>query len=92
MGTDITVDGLINIANKLSCYFYDIAITGLVIFTIVAGIRFMMAGGNPEKVGQAKKNFRTVLIGALVIFGVFVIINTISASVGSSYRIQLICS
>ena len=91
MNTDITVQGLVNIANNLACYIADIAFLLLVIFIILSGFRWMAAGGNSEKVGKAKKNFTYVLIGGLVILGVSGIINTVAVAVGSSFRIGLGC-
>lgn len=88
----MTVQGLINIATGLSCYLFDMALTVLFIFIIAAGIRYMFAGGNTEKVAKAKANFRWVLIGGLVIMGVLVIINSVAANVGSSYRLKIICN
>lgn len=81
-GVDLNMQGVINIFQGLACYALSFASTGLVIFTILAGFRYMWAGGNSEKVTAAKKNFGQVLIGAVVIFGTYVIINTISTAVG----------
>ena len=51
-------------------------------FYIIAGLRFMAARGEPKAYDTAKTNFRHVLIGLLVIMGVYVIIATIANAVG----------
>lgn len=86
MGIDLDIPGVINIFEGLACYAYSFAGTGLIIFIILAGFRYMAAGGNPERVGAAKKNFGQVLIGAIVILGTSVIISSVAAAVGSSFN------
>ena len=80
--TDLTFQGLVNIATGLACWAVNISITVIVIFIIIAGIRYMFAGGDSERVTSAKTNLKWVLIGALVIIGVFAIINSIGANLG----------
>ena len=82
--SNFTIDNIIAIFDGLVCWLSSIAGAVMVIFIIIAGIRFMFAGGSSEKVDEAKKNLRWVLIGVLVILGANVIINTIAAAVGSS--------
>ena len=92
MGTPLTIQDVITIVQNLACWLFNIAVTACMIFIIFSGIRYMAAGGNTERMGQAKRNFYQVLIGTLVIFGVTVIINTVAAAVGSSFTISLLCN
>ena len=85
---DLTFQGVVNIFNGLACWLFSIAMLGVVIFIILAGMRYMWAGGDTERAGNAKKNIRTVLIGALVIMGASVILQTVAYAVGS--KISLI--
>lgn len=87
MGLDLSVQDLTTILTRLSCYAFNFAYSAGIIFVIIAGIRFMMAGGNSEKTGAAKKNFVGVLIGLLVILGVSVIITSIASNLGYTLRI-----
>ena len=82
--SNFTVDNIIAIFDGLVCWLSSIAGSLIIIFIIIAGIRYMAAGGNSEKVEDAKKNLRWVLIGVLVILGANVIISSIVAAVGSS--------
>ncbi|MBI2669831.1 MAG: hypothetical protein HYX20_01650 [Candidatus Yanofskybacteria bacterium] len=79
---DLTVEGLFNIIAGLACWFTRIAFPIMVIFIILAGFRFMHARGNPTAFQAAKKNFVQVLIGLLVIMGVYYIIATVANAVG----------
>ncbi len=46
-------------------------------FIIWGGIMWMTAGANQTKVEEAKKRIKSGLIGAAIIFGVFVILETL---------------
>ena len=64
----------------------------MVIFIILAGLRFMNARGDPVAFTVAKKNFNHVLLGLLVIMGVYVIIATVANAVGADFSfIPLVC-
>ena len=77
-----TFDDLVAIVTRLACWALDVAIAVIVIFIIIAGIRFMLAGGNSEAFSSAKTNFKWVLIGAIVVIGVYVIIQSIAGNLG----------
>ena len=51
----------------------------MVIFLIWAGIMWMRAGGNTEKTKEAKGRLKQGVIGAFIILGVGVILNTAQA-------------
>ena len=77
-----TFADLVSIVTRLACWALSVMIAVIVIFIIIAGIRFMLAGGSSERFSSAKTNFKLVLIGALVIIGVYVIIITVANAVG----------
>ena len=79
---DLTVQGLFNIIAGLACWATRVAVPIMVVFIILAGFRFMHARGNPTAFQAAKKNFVQVLIGLLVIMGVYYIIATVANAVG----------
>lgn len=88
MGMDtLSVKDLTEILTRLSCYAFQFAYSAGIIFVILSGIRYMMAGGNSEKATAAKKNFAGVLIGLLVILGVSVIITSIAYNLDYDLRI-----
>lgn len=79
---DLTIQGVFNIITGLACWLLRVIGFVLVIFIILAGLRFMAAQSNSNKFTSAVTNFRNVLIGTLVILGVYVIIATIANAVG----------
>lgn len=81
-GIDLTVQDVFSIIAGLACWFSRVAVAVMVIFIILAGLHFMNARGNPVAYEMAKKNFGQVLIGLLVIIGVYVIIATVANAVG----------
>ena len=93
MGIDLTIQDVASIINGLACWLTRIATAIMVIFLVIAGLRFMYARGEPAKYESAKKNFQHVLIGILVIMAVYVIIATVVHAVGRTdfSLIPLVC-
>lgn len=57
---------------------------------VAAGIKYMMAGSSPESIGKARTWFKNGLIGALIILGSGVILNTIANVVSREFFCRLI--
>jgi hypothetical protein len=53
-----------------------------VIALIVGGILIMISAGNPELLGKGKKTLYAAIIGLALVFGSWVIINTILSLIG----------
>lgn len=83
LGIDLSIQDVQNIIIGLACWLMRVIFAVMVIFLVIAGLRFMAAQGNPEDFAGAKKNFNHVLIGIIVIMGVYVIIATVATAVGS---------
>lgn len=60
-----------------------IAIPFIVVFFIWSGLQFILAQGNPEKLGKAKKTFLYTIIGTLLILGAWAITNAIIGTVNT---------
>ncbi|MCC7436756.1 hypothetical protein IT402_02700 [Candidatus Nomurabacteria bacterium] len=60
-----------------------IAIPFIIIFFIWSGLSFILARGNPDKIGTAKKMFWYTVIGTLLILGAWTITNIIIGTVNS---------
>lgn len=82
--SNFTVQSIINIFNGTACWLFSIIEAVILIFIIISAVRFLFAGGNPEKYDKAKKNFWYLLIGILVIFGINVILQSVAVNLGSS--------
>lgn len=81
-GRDFDFVDIIDIMTGLACWLGRIASMGALIFVILAGLRFTAARGDPKAFTDAVTNFKRVLWGVLVIYGVYVIIATVANAVG----------
>lgn len=81
-GQDLDFADLISIMTGLACWLGRVATVGVLIFVILAGLRFMAVRGDPKAFTDAVTNFKRVLLGILVIYGVYVIIATVANAVG----------
>jgi hypothetical protein len=77
IGTVISVEDIIGVSESIGGFLMILGgiIAGIVI--IASGIRYVMAGATPQGVAAAKGMLKAGIIGALVIFGVGVIISTV---------------
>jgi hypothetical protein len=55
----------------------------IALFMLIAGFKFVSAGGSSEGINKAKENFKWVIIGSIFILGAWVIANLIGNTVGS---------
>lgn len=91
-GVDLTIEGVFNIITGLACWLTRVVGAVMVIFIVLAGLRFMNARGDTGEWTAAKKNFNQVLLGTLVIMGVYVIIATVAKAVGTDFSfVPLVC-
>ena len=81
-GENLSAQDVTGIVIGFACWLSRAAMTLTIIFVVLSGLKFMSAGGDPKKYQSAKDNFKTVLLGILVIFGVYVIIATVAYAVG----------
>lgn len=87
-GKPITFDELDYLIARVATFIMFASVTLAVIFTVRAGITWMSAGANPTKVTEAKEQLKSGIIGAFVVLGVGVIINTIAAVVTREFFCQ----
>ncbi len=91
-GEDFAIQDVLAIINGLACWLIRVATLVAIIFIVIAGFKFMTAQGDAAKLTGAKKNFQRVLIGIVVIMGVYVIIATVANAVGADFSfIPLVC-
>lgn len=58
-----------------------VALPIITLFVVYSGFLFVTAQGNPGKLGEAKRNFLWVIIGALLIMGAWIIATLIGGTV-----------
>ena len=63
-----------------SLYDLSILIVGVVIFVqfIVAGFQYLTAGGNSGKIGDANNRMKNAVIGTVLLFSAYLILNVIN--------------
>lgn len=82
-GASLDAAGIFRIIAKLSCWFIRFGIVALGVMIIVFGLLFMASRGNSTQLSSAKKALGWGIVGGLVIMGVFTIILTIPALLGT---------
>ena len=79
MGTVITLSSLEGFVNTLVGTFLRIAAVLVVGGLIYAGFLMATSPGDSKRYEQGKKMLWQVIVGALVIFGIGIIVNTIAS-------------
>jgi len=85
----ITLPEARSIIGAIGGFLVIIAPIILIISLILAAITYMSGGASPEAVKRAKSWFGNAVIGAFIIFGAGVIINTIAAVVSRNFFCQV---
>ncbi len=80
-GTPITLDVLDYLIFRVGTFFVSVSAVLAVIFIIWSGVTYMYAGDDSTKVIVAQSRLKSGIIGAAIIFGVGVIIQTIASVV-----------
>jgi len=80
-GQPVTLDVLDYIIFRVSTFFITVSALLAVIFIIWAGVSYMYAGEDTTKVQTAQARLKSGIIGAAIVFGVGVIIQTIASVV-----------
>jgi len=88
-GRPITLPEIDYLIQTVATYVMFISVSLAVIFIVRAGITWMSAGANSERIDDAKAQLKSGIIGALIVLGVGVIINTLAAIVTRSFFCQL---
>jgi len=77
-GKPININTLEAWIERISVFMLYVGGTLAVIFIIWGGISYMVAGGNEEKVTKARTRLKSGIIGAAIILGVGLILQTIN--------------
>lgn len=74
---DLSSEDIINIVQNAANFLVTVAIGILVIFIAYYGVQIALARDNVAKLDSAKAGLKWSVVGAFVILGVYVIINTV---------------
>lgn len=76
------VGSFIVLAINISQYILGIVGSLTLLMFIVGGFQFMTSTGSPEKVSKAKKTITAAIVGLLIVFSSWLIINFVVESLG----------
>jgi hypothetical protein len=84
-GDPVTLRTIEDIINRIAQFLIVFGVILAVIFIIWGGISWMAAGGDDDKVGKAKSRITNGIIGAAIVLGVGVILQTLSSLISRSF-------
>lgn len=84
-GKPILLSEVEEIISVISQFLIVAGVVLAVIFIILAGIKYMYAGSDSTKVGEAQTMLKNGVIGAAIVLGVGVIIQTVAALVSRDF-------
>lgn len=90
LGRGLTLIEIGSIIARVGSFLTSAGVLLAIIGVIVSGIMYMRAGAEPTKITNAQTWFKNVLIGALIVLGVGVIMNTIANIVTREFFCRLI--
>lgn len=81
LGVEFNNIDILEFLRRLFENFVKIALPFLVLFVVWAGLQFVLARGNKDKLEEAKKNLLWVIIGTAIVFGAWGLANILSGTV-----------
>src|SRR3989338_3726721 len=84
-GVGLSLEIITGIINRIAQFMLTVGVVVAVIFIIWGGVKWMMAGDDPNKVDSSKARIKNGIIGAAIILGVGLILATISKVVGGEF-------
>lgn len=84
-GTAIKLQEVQDKITEIARFLIIVAIVLAVIFIVWGGVAYMMAGGNEEKATAATTRIKNGIIGAAVVLGVGVILQTLAGLITRSF-------
>jgi hypothetical protein len=81
LGAEFNNMDILDFLKRLFENFVKIALPFLVLFTMWAGLQFVLARGNEDKLSEAKQNFLYVIIGTAIVFSAWGLANILAGTV-----------
>jgi len=76
----VTIQGVINTMLQL---LFGVGIVLTIVFLVMSGIRFIVAGNDAKKVEGARRSFTSAIIGLTIIILTFAIIRLVASLLGA---------
>lgn len=87
-GQPITIDEIDSLISRVARFLVVTSVLVAVIMIVWSGITYMAAGANATKVTEAQTRLKNAIIGAAVVLGMGVIIQTIAGIVTRDFFCQ----
>jgi|SRR3989344_3700782 len=71
-----------NIITALLGYILPLAGMALLLYLLFAGFQFLTSGGDPKKVEQAKERLTSALVGFVIVFAAYWIVQIVGTVLG----------
>src|SRR3989344_5420658 len=84
-GTALTLNEIESLIRRIAQFLIIVSVIIAVIFIIWGGVMYMVARGDTEKAGAAKTTIFNGIIGAAVVLGVGVILQTLAGLITRSF-------
>ena len=84
-GTPLSLTEIERIISRIANFLIVVAVIIAVIFIIWGGVKYMTAGGDEKKATEAKGVIINGIIGAAVVLGVGVILNTVKGLLARTF-------
>ena len=78
-GKGLTMANLSEVIGKIATWLMEIGVALAVVFIVIGGIQYMLAGGDEEKATKARGRIFNGIIGAAVVIAAGIIIRTVVA-------------
>ena len=88
LGNPITIDEVDSLIGRIAQFLVVTSVLIAVIMIVWSGITYMYAGSDATKVGEAQTRLKNAVIGAAIVLGVGVIIQTIAGIVTRDFFCQ----
>jgi len=88
LGNPITIDEVDSLIGQVAQFLVVTSVLIAVIMIVWSGITYMAAGANATKVTEAQTRLKNAIIGAAIVLGVGVIIQTVAGIVTRDFFCQ----
>lgn len=88
-GRPITLPEVDSLVSRVAQFLLIVSVLIAIIMIVWSGITYMAAGANTTKVTEAQTRLKNAIIGAAIVLGVGVIINTVAGIVSRDFFCQI---
>lgn len=83
---DYAINDFLTLAINISKFVFGILGSLTLLMFVYGGLMFLISAGSADKVGQAKKIITAAVVGLLIVFGSWLIINFVFKAMGLNWQ------